>query len=169
MRIFAAKSVIALAASLIAMPISAYGQEPPPLKIGLILPYKGVYAVTAQGIDHGFQVALAEYGGTVAGRPIDIVRADDELTPSVGVQRFNRLVRPDKVDLIAGVVGSNVGIALSELAEKAKKPTIFALRSPMKLPESSATRTIIWLRSLPIASVSSAWDGSSSAARLSAY
>lgn len=30
------------------------------------------------------------------------------------------------MDLIAGVVGSNVGIALSELAEKAKKSTIFA-------------------------------------------
>ena len=126
MRIFAAKSVIALAASLIWMPISAYGQERPPLKIGLILPYNGVYAVTAQGIDHGFHVALAEYGGKVAGPPIDIVRADDELTPSVGVQQFNKLLQLDKVDFIAGVVGSNVGIALSGLAEKAKKPTIFA-------------------------------------------
>jgi branched-chain amino acid transport system substrate-binding protein len=126
MRIFAPKSALVLVASLIALPISGFGQERPPLKIGLILPYKGVYAVTAEGIDHGFQVALAQYGGKVAGRPIDIIRADDELTPSVGVQRFNKLIQLDKVDIVAGVVGSNVGIALSELAEKAKKPTIFA-------------------------------------------
>jgi len=75
-----------------------------------MLPYKGVYAVPSEGIDRGFQVALAEYGNSVAGRRIEVVRADDELTPNVGVQQFNRLVQLEKVDLVAGVVSSSVGI-----------------------------------------------------------
>jgi branched-chain amino acid transport system substrate-binding protein len=94
------------------------------LKIGLILPYKGVYAVPSEGIDRGFQVALAEYGSKIAGRPIQIIRADDELAPNVGVQQFNRLVQLEKVDLVAGVVSSSVGIALSGLADKAQKPLV---------------------------------------------
>ncbi len=105
--------------------VPASAQDKVPLKIGLMLPYKGVYATVAEGIDRGFQIALAEYGGKISGRSIEIIRADDELTPSVGVQKFNKLVQLDKVDLVAGVVGSNVAIALSELAEKAKKPTVF--------------------------------------------
>lgn len=104
----------------------AAAQDKPPIKIGLILPYKGVYAPLAENLDRGFQVALEEVGGKVAGRPIEVIRADDELTPNVGVQKFNKLVQSDKVDLIAGVIGSNVGIALSELADKGKVPTVFA-------------------------------------------
>jgi len=103
---------------------AAWAEELPPLKIGLILPYKGVYAVPSEGIDRGFQVALAEYGSRIAGRPIEIIRADDELTPNVGVQQFNRLAQLEKVDLVAGVVSSSVGIALSGLADKAQKPLV---------------------------------------------
>ncbi len=103
-----------------------FAQDKGPIKIGLILPYKGVYAPVADGIDRGFQIALDEYGGKIAGRSLDIIRADDELTPSVGVQRFNKLVQLDKVDLVTGVVSSGVAIALSELAERAKMPMVFA-------------------------------------------
>jgi branched-chain amino acid transport system substrate-binding protein len=99
-------------------------QDLSPIKIGFMLPYKGVYAGPSEGIDRGFQVALAEYGNKVAGRPIEIIRVDDELSPNVGVQQFNRLIQFEKVDLIAGVVGSNVGIALSGLADKAAKPLV---------------------------------------------
>ena len=35
----------------------AFAEDLPPLKIGLMLPYKGVYAVPSEGIDRGFQVA----------------------------------------------------------------------------------------------------------------
>ena len=122
-----------LSASL-AIGASANAQDKAALKIGLMLPYKGVYAAPAEGIDRGFQVALAEYGNKVAGRPIEIIRADDELTPSVGVQKFNKLVQFDKVDLVAGVVGSSVAIAVSELADKAKKPMVNRLPPHCSVP-----------------------------------
>jgi branched-chain amino acid transport system substrate-binding protein len=105
--------------------IPSYAQEKGAIRIGLMLPYKGVYAVPAESIDRGFQIALEEYGSKSNGRPIKIIRADDELTPSVGVQKFNKFVQSDKVDLVAGVVGSNVGIAISELADKNKMPMVF--------------------------------------------
>ncbi|UPK24649.1 ABC transporter substrate-binding protein [Bradyrhizobium sp. 195] len=105
--------------------VPTHAQEKGAIKIGLMLPYKGVYAVPAESIDRGFQIALEEFGNKSNGRPIEIVRADDELTPSVGVQKFNKFVQSDKVDLVAGVVGSNVAIAISELADKNKMPTVF--------------------------------------------
>src|SRR5882757_9270059 len=102
----------------------AYAQKEP-IKIGLMLGYKGVYGQLAENMDRGFQIALEEYGNKASGRPIEIIRADDELTPTVGVQKFNKFVQSDKVDLVAGVIGSNVGIAISELADKNKMPMVF--------------------------------------------
>src|SRR3984957_16752196 len=106
--------------------LPVYAQEKGPIKIGLMLPYKGVYAPLAENIDRGFQLALEEYGNKASGRPIEIIRADDELTPNVAVQKFNKFVQSDKVDLVAGVIGSNVAIAISELADKNKMPMVFA-------------------------------------------
>lgn len=110
----------------VGLAIPAFSQEKGPIKIGYMLPYKGVYGPLAENIDRGFQIALDEFGNKAAGRPIEVIRADDELTPSVGVQKFNKFVQSDQVDLVAGVIGSNVGIALSELADKGKMPLVFA-------------------------------------------
>ncbi len=119
---------IALALTLSCVgPVSAFAasDEKTPIKIGLLLPYKGVYAVPTAGLDRGFQLALEEFGNKVNDRPVEVIRADDELTPNVGVQRFNKLVQSDKVDIVAGVIGSNVAIAVSDLAERNKVPMIF--------------------------------------------
>lgn len=116
---WAATSILASTALL-----PAYAEDPSPIKIGFILPYKGVWAAPVENIDRGFRVALSEFNGKVAGRPIEVVRADDELTPNVAVQRFNKLVQLDKVDVVAGGVSSSVAIALGELADRNKKPLV---------------------------------------------
>ncbi len=102
----------------------ARADDQPPIKIGLILPYKGVWAAPVENIDRGFRVAVAEFNGKVAGRSVEVIRADDELTPNVAVQRFNKLVQLDKVDVLGGGVSSSVAIALSELADRNKKPIV---------------------------------------------
>lgn len=114
-----------VAAALLAATTAAVAQTKQPIKIGLMLPYRGVWAQLSEPIERGFQLALDEYGPALA-RPIEIIRADDELVPNVAVQRFNKLVSSDNVDIIAGVLGSNVAIAVSELADRAKKPIVFA-------------------------------------------
>jgi branched-chain amino acid transport system substrate-binding protein len=118
-------ALVACAAAFTVSPPVRAG-EPAPLKIGLILPYKGVWATPTENIDRGFRVALAEFGNKVAGRAIEVVRADDEMTPNVAVQKFNKLVQLDKVDVIGGGISSSVAIVLSDLAGRAKKPIVMA-------------------------------------------
>ncbi|MEH2478152.1 branched-chain amino acid transport system substrate-binding protein [Nitrobacteraceae bacterium AZCC 2146] len=116
----AALSILFAATAVTAVP----AQDAAPVKLGLVLPLKGIWAEPAANIERGFRVAVAEFSGKVAGRPVEIVMADDELTPNVAVQRFNKLVQLDKVDIVAGGVSSSVAIALSELADRAKKPLV---------------------------------------------
>ena len=59
---FAAAIGLAASAS-----VTTYAQEKAPIKIGLMLPYKGVYAVPAESIDRGFQIALEEFGNKASG------------------------------------------------------------------------------------------------------
>jgi ABC-type branched-subunit amino acid transport system substrate-binding protein len=66
--------------AVVLLPAAGHSQETKPLRIGLLLPYKGVYAQEAAATDRGFQIALEEYGSTVAGRSIEIIRADDAST-----------------------------------------------------------------------------------------
>ena len=61
----AAATGLAISASL-----PAYAQKEP-IKIGLMLGYKGVYGQLAENIDRGFQIALEEYGNKAS----DIGRA----------------------------------------------------------------------------------------------
>lgn len=113
-------------AFLTAAPSHAASDNTGPIKIGLILPYKGPYGMVVELGVRGWQIALDEFQGSVGGRQIQIINADDELTPNVGVQRFNKLVQSDKVDIVAGVISSGVAIALSELADRTKTPLVLS-------------------------------------------
>jgi branched-chain amino acid transport system substrate-binding protein len=106
---------------------TAFAQSKPDLKIALMLPYKGVYGELAKGVDNGWQVAIEEFGGAVAGRKIVLVREDTESNPTVAVQKANKVIQSDNVDLMAGVISSGVGVALGQLAGREKKPIVFAL------------------------------------------
>jgi branched-chain amino acid transport system substrate-binding protein len=78
-------------------------EERAPSKTGLILPYKGVWVTPIENIDRGFRVALAEFGNKVAGRTIEAVRGDDEMTPNVAVQKFNKPIQPNRVDVMGAI------------------------------------------------------------------
>jgi branched-chain amino acid transport system substrate-binding protein len=97
------------------------------IKIGLMLPMKGVFAQLAQDIDKAWVLALENRNYTVAGKKIRVLKEDTEADPTVGVRKANRLVNSEKVDLMAGIVSSGVGLALSDIALNTKKPLVLAL------------------------------------------
>ena len=93
------------------------------IKVGLLLPYSGVYAALGKEIDDGFMLALEEAG--MAGA-VSIVREDDELKPPVGLAKARKLDLEDKVDLMAGIVSSGVLGAVRDYIDSAKLPFIAA-------------------------------------------
>jgi branched-chain amino acid transport system substrate-binding protein len=128
-RDFVAAATLALAASFV-MSSSAMAQQPAtgPLRLGVMLPYKGVYAALSEGVDRGHQIAIEEFGGKIAGREIQLLKEDTENSnPTVSVQKANRLIRSERVSAVLGVVSSGVGIALREVAHRERVPLILAL------------------------------------------
>src|SRR5260370_39478256 len=63
---------------------SAVAQTPPPLKIGVMDGFSGVYGDLTAGEVEAMQMAIADVGGKVLGRPVAILSADHQTKPDVG-------------------------------------------------------------------------------------
>lgn len=97
-----------------------------PLKIGILLPYSGIYAVLGESITEAMQMYFEEVGNEAGGREIQIVTEDSEMTPDTGLQKARKLVEQDEVDLVAGLVSSGVANAVRDYFHDNEKILIIA-------------------------------------------
>ena len=47
-----------------------------PLKIGLMLPYSGTYAKLGENITYGVEMVIAEKGGKLGGREVELIKLE---------------------------------------------------------------------------------------------
>ena len=87
-----------------AMLSAAYAED---IKVGILLPYSGVYAALGQDIDDAFALGLETFGAD-SGATFEIVREDTEVKPPVGLAKTKKLILQDEVDVMVGVVSSGV-------------------------------------------------------------
>lgn len=106
-------SLLAAAAFLASFSLTpAHAAEP--LKIGFISTLSGPGAALGKDLLDGFNLGIEQSGGKLGGRTVELVTGDDQLKPDVGRQLAERMIQRDKVDLIAGVVFSNVMMAVAK-------------------------------------------------------
>lgn len=91
------------------------------IKVGMTLPYSGVYAALGTEIDQGFMLALDEAGMTDR---FEIIREDTEAAPQVGVTKTRKLVLEDEVDVLVGIVSSGVLGAVRDFVDSSQVPLI---------------------------------------------
>lgn len=89
-------------------------------RIGLMLPSSGTFAVVGNAVLNGFKLAMAEYGGKLGGRNVEIFTVDDESDPAKATENANRLVKRDKVEVLVGSVHSGVALAMTKVARDNK-------------------------------------------------
>jgi branched-chain amino acid transport system substrate-binding protein len=95
------------------------------IKVGILLPYSGVYAALGQDIDDGFVLGLETFGAE-SGATFTFVREDDEVKPPVGLAKSKKLILQDEVDVMMGVVSSGVLGAIRDTIDGAGVPLIVA-------------------------------------------
>jgi len=95
------------------------------IKIGLIDPYSGPFAISGRLHYLGIKFAVDEQNakGGLLGKKIEIIKADSELKPDVATRKAKKLILEDKVNFIGGTAGSHIAIALNKVATEHK--TIF--------------------------------------------
>jgi branched-chain amino acid transport system substrate-binding protein len=110
-----------IAATGLARPALAQGA---PLRVGMMLPFSGTFAALGENIATAFEMYVAEKGGRLGGRAVQIIRLDDESNPATAVQNVNRLVGRDRAEVLVGTVHSGVVMALVQASRERGIPLI---------------------------------------------
>ena len=91
-----------------------------PVKVGVVLPYTGVYAELGVSITQGMKLVFARENDRVAGRKILMVQEDDEMKPPVGIRKMEKLIDSDKVDILTGPVHSGILMGMRDKVHSSK-------------------------------------------------
>jgi branched-chain amino acid transport system substrate-binding protein len=117
--------VAALAGFAAALMLSASAQAQisgDTVKIGVLNDMSGLYAdLGGQGSVEAARMAIADFGGTVAGKKIEVISADHQNKPDVGGAIARQWYDNDGVDAIVDVPTSSVALAVQDVARERKK------------------------------------------------
>ena len=112
------KLFAALAALSIAAAPAAAQQK---VKIGIITTQSGPGAVLGREIVDGFNLGIKHSGGRLGGAETEVIVGDEQFKPEVGRALAERMVQRDRVDIVTGVIWSNILLALADTVLKDRR------------------------------------------------
>ena len=117
-------AIAALAASIAAaaLPAQAQGISGEVVKIAVLSDMSGPYADTAgRGSVEATKMAVEDFGGTVAGKKIEVVFADHQGKADIGASRARTWFDTEGVDVVVDLNNSAVAMAVYNLAKERNK------------------------------------------------
>lgn len=115
---------LAASASALAMLASAAAAEisDGKVKIGLMTDMSGTYSdLAGNGAVVAAQMAIDEFGGTVAGAPIELVSADHQNKADIAANKAREWGDTQGVDAFAELVTTSVALGVFEVAKQQNK------------------------------------------------
>jgi branched-chain amino acid transport system substrate-binding protein len=106
-------------AFLLACAVAASPAAAGELRIGFLNTTSGTLAIPGGHLERGWKLGLAQQGwmkdgdqlGGVAAR---IVYADDQAKPDIGLREVEKMIKSERVQIVAGVLASNVMMAIAK-------------------------------------------------------
>ena len=82
------------------------------VKVGYMTTLSGSAGIIGKQMQNAVNLAMDHTGGKLGGMDAEVIFADDQRKPDVAKQLANRLVKSDRVDVVAGVIWSNLLMAI---------------------------------------------------------
>jgi len=82
------------------------------VKVGYMTTLSGGAGIIGKQMQNAVNLAMEHTGGKLGGMDAEVIFVDDQRKPDVAKQLANRLVKSDKVDVVAGVIWSNLMMAI---------------------------------------------------------
>ncbi|MEL6220608.1 MAG: ABC transporter substrate-binding protein, partial [Pseudomonadota bacterium] len=95
-----------------------------PIKIGLIASLSGPSAKSGEAITRGMMLAISEINadGGVLGRPLELLRRDDEANPGKGLTAARELIQREGVTVLFGGLQTPVSLAIVPYVNQVEVP-----------------------------------------------
>jgi branched-chain amino acid transport system substrate-binding protein len=115
----ASATLVALAAG------KAVAQAVKPVRIGVLTDLSGPLAdLSGRGSVEAVKMAVADFGASVLGRPVEVLSADHQNKAEVGAQIANDWYDNQNVEMIIDLPNSSVLLAVQEIARRKNKVVI---------------------------------------------
>lgn len=118
----------------------------PPIKVGLVAALSGQSAKSGEALTRGLTMAINEVNanGGVLGRPLELVRRDDESNPSKGMLAARELIQREKVAVLFGGLDTPVSLAIVPLVNQMKVPFMGIWAAGTKITENGAADNYVF-------------------------
>src|SRR5258707_811383 len=102
----------------------AFGQEP--VRVGVLTIRSGPIASCGRQMEDGFQFALKERAGVIAGRKAEVFFGDSAGQPALTKSKTQELVERNRVHVLTGPVAAFEVYAISDYVRQAEIPMIIS-------------------------------------------
>jgi branched-chain amino acid transport system substrate-binding protein len=102
------------------------GPTGPEFKLGVVLPYSGVYAELGKSITNGMKMYFDSVGNQAGNRKITMITADEQTALADAVAATKKVVEQDSVEMVAGYVSSPNAAGNRDYLDGQKIPTLIA-------------------------------------------
>jgi len=95
------------------------------VKIGFITDISGLYSdIDGQGGIEAIRMAIADFGGTVLGKKIELVTADHQNKADIAASKAREWFDQQGLDMLIGGTNSGANLAMAKVAAEKKKPIL---------------------------------------------
>jgi len=95
------------------------------IRIGVITDMSSVYAdIGGEGSVEAIRLAIAELGGAIDGKKIEVLSADHQNKPDVAATKAREWFDTQGLDMLIGGTNSGTNLAMAKIAAEKKKPFI---------------------------------------------
>lgn len=109
-----------------------------PVKLGVLTDMSGPFSdLSGRGSVEAAKLAADEFGSKVLGQPIEVVFADHQQKPEIGLAIARKWLDEEKVDVILDVPNSGIALAVNSLVKEKNRIAIYASAATDRLTEDS--------------------------------
>ena len=136
----------AVAATTLGLLMSTPALAGEPIKIGLVAALSGQSAKSGEALTRGLTIAIEEINadGGILGRPVELIRRDDESNPAKGMLAARELVQREKVTVLFGGLDTPVSLAIVPLANQMKVPFMGAWAAGTAITQNGASDNYVF-------------------------
>jgi branched-chain amino acid transport system substrate-binding protein len=140
-------TVVAAACAAMAVPAQAQKLSGDVIRIGVLTDLSSLYAdLSGQGSVVATEMAVADFGGTLNGKKIEIVSADHQNKPDIGAAKAREWIDTAGVDVITELVTSSVALAVMKVGADKKKPVLVVTAATTRITnEDCNPYTVHWM------------------------
>ena len=110
------------------------------VRIGVLTDMSGQFShESGEGAVTAVKMAVDDFGGTVLGKPIEVVSADHQNKPEIASAIARKWYDVEKVDMIANLINSSVALGVSQIAKDRDRIAIINGSGSSRLTNDACT------------------------------